>query len=76
MSDRYVELLYLEMDTANIHQAKAYDFKEEEKVVRQRRAAFIPTLTNAEKEAWKGTTGLFNVKLKHFFRKIIHESQF
>ena len=61
------------MEVANILQAKAYDLNHEEKVpiiknwLGREGLQFIHTLTNAEKETCKSTTGLFNV-LKEKFR--------
>ena len=57
--ERYVELLYFEIEVANVLQAKVYDLNDEEKVpiirnwLDREALQFIQTLTNAEKEATK-----------------------
>ena len=69
--ERYVELSNFEMEVSNVLQAKAYDPDDEEEVpiiknwLCREELQFIQTLTIAEKEACKSTTGLFNV-LKKF----------
>ena len=64
---RYVELLNFKMEVANVFQAKTYDLSQEGKLpiiknwLDGEGLQFILTLTNAEKEACKSTTGMFDV---------------
>ena len=70
--DRYVELLNFEMDVENVLPLEAYDPSEEGAIIKnwlgREGVQFIQTLTNAEKEACKSTTGVFNA-LKEKFRQ-------
>ena len=67
--DRYVELLHFEMKKANVLQTKAFNLNNKEKVpaiknwLGREGLQFIQTLTNAEIEACKSITGLFNIKI-------------
>ena len=65
--DRYVELLYFEMEVADVFQAEMYALSDEGKVaiikkwLAREGLQFIQTLIHAEKEACKSAPRLFNV---------------
>ena len=73
------------MEVANVLQEKAYDLNDKEKVpiiknwLGREGLQFIQTLTNAEKEACKSATGLFNFfkgKFKPQHNKMILSLQY
>ena len=70
--DKYVELLYFEMEVKNILQMKAYKLSEEEKLPTMKNLPgreglqLIQKFTNSEKEACKTVQGIFFLLGKKF----------